>query len=255
MVFKIFVHAVRLVVGHLGEALRIGGLLYLVQFAVVLAVALFAPVRPTAASGFDPANLVVLLPIVVVGLVTNIWIAVAWHRYVLLDEMPGAVVAPFNGERMLAYFGNSLRLFLIALGIAIAVILVAVIAATLSRGAQASSDLLVQLAPLVIYALIAIILYRLALILPASAVGKSIGLRDAWSATAGATGTIVGLAILSVLCVLVLDLPAMLLGNSGAPFVWLGVVWQTAVGWIEVMVGVSILTTLYGYYVEHRPIA
>jgi hypothetical protein len=252
MGFKIFVHAVRLVIGHLGDALHIGGLLYVVQFGAALAVALLTPSQPmTGTSKFDPTYLIYFLPFLVIVIVTNIWIAVAWHRYVLLDEMPGTVMARFNGERMLAYFGNALRLFLVAIAIAIVVIIVATIAAGISRGA----DLLVQLAPLVIYALVAIPLYRLALILPASAVGKPIGLREAWSATAGATGTIVGLAILSVLCAVVLNLPGVLLSNGSGPLLWLGIIWQTLVGWIQVMVGVSILTTLYGYYVEHRAIA
>ena len=258
MGFKIFVHAIRLVIGHLGVALRIGGLLYVVQFATSFAVAFFALDHLTSRNNFDPSYMVWLVPISVMVVVTNIWIAVAWHRYVLLDEMPGAVVARFNGDRIFAYFGKSLLLGLVAVPIVLVAgfAVAGVVSALFAAGAVTSGppSFIIALVPLfLVYVPLAIILYRLALILPASAVGKPIRFGDAWSATRGASGTIVGLAILSVLCIVLLDLPTSLL--QGGPLVWVGLVWQTLIGWVEVMVGVSILTSLYGHYVEKRPIS
>jgi len=256
MGFKIFIHAIRLVVDHLGAALRVGGLLYLVQFGTVMGITLLTAGRITSMRDFDSGLLFYLIVLAIVVIVANIWIAVAWHRYVLLDEMPGAVIPRFNGERMLAYFGRSLLVGLIAIGLILVASIVVGLVATPLLGAGRSSAPAILLTEfvvfLVVYVPLAIVLYRLALVLPAAAVGKPIRLGEAWAATSGASGTIVGLAILSVLCAWLLDLPAMFLANG--PLLWVGIVWQTVVGWIEVMVGVSILTTLYGYYVERRAI-
>jgi hypothetical protein len=256
MGFKIFVHAIRLVIDHLGDALRIGALLYLVQFVVIGAIALLTAGRITSPSDINPRDVLYFTPIIIALIVVNLWIAVAWHRYVLLDEMPGAVVARFNGERMLAYFGRSVLLVLIAIALTVvASIIVGFIAVPLfgsigtSRPAAIIGGLVVFL---LVYVPLAIVLYRLGLVLPASAVGKPIRFGEAWSATAGTSGTIAVLALLSVFSVWLLDLPGLLFSG---PLIWVRLIWQVVTGWIEVMVGVSIITTLYGHYVERRPIS
>ena len=93
--------------------------------------------------------------------------------------------------------------------------------------------------------------YRLSLSLPAAALGEPMGFGASWGATKGAGGDILVLAILSVVAAVVIDLPpAFIFPNLTI----LAVAWQFATGWVILMVGVSILTTLYGHYVERRPL-
>jgi len=93
--------------------------------------------------------------------------------------------------------------------------------------------------------------YRLALILPASSVDKRLGLGEAWAATSGATGDIVVLALISAVAAVVIGLPSLVFTG---PLLPLGILWDAAVTWLSLMVGISILTTLYGHYVEGRPL-
>ena len=209
MGLRIFAHAITLVFSHIGFALRISALLYLVP-AVLYELVIATVVRnPDPLLALRIASPMFLF----LAAAAALWIAVGWHRYILLDEAPGAIAPPFRGDRVLAYFGNSLLVGLIAFGIALVVFLpVGFIAAIIGRAG-----------------------------------GK---LSEAWAATRGSNGTFFALAIVSVLCAAGLTFPVLwITPNLGA---LAGFVWQTATSWIELMVGVSIITTLYGYYVEKR---
>ncbi len=250
MGYKILDYAIGLVFRHFGDALRLSALPYLIQCVATLAVAFLFPMR--AANGhFDASFVAASFVVGVISVVMGLWIAVAWHRYVLLDEMPGAYAPRFNGNRILAYFGNSIILGLIAVVlIVIASVILGLLVAALSPTLGNSSAIGLFIGPFIlIYFPIAVLMYRLGLILPASAVGKPIRMGGAWAATRGATGAILALAFLSVLAVLVLSIPGIFWPGS-----WFATVWGLLVGWVEVVVGVSILTTLYGYYVEKRTI-
>jgi hypothetical protein len=207
-------------------------------------------------AGYDPQDLLLRSPlvllIIVVSAVGLLWVAVAWHRYILLDEMPGAVLPVFRGDRVFAYFLNSLLIGLVALGIGLVVFIpLGPLAAALANSGD--NGVIVAVASTLVAAfIVTALLYRLMPILPASAVDKPIRLSEAWSATSGATESIVILALLSALSIVLLDLPTTFLARHVAW--WAGSVWQLLVTWIEVMVGLSIITTLYGHYVEGRPV-
>lgn len=239
----IFVHSVRQVFGNLPEALRISGVLFGVQAAAGLAI---GPLDP-AAMGTGEVSIVGLLLVLVITLVTSLWIAVAWHRYVLLQEQPGALVPAFRGDRVAGYFGYSLVIALIlipvAMGLALAIGLVAApfMTAEPSMGAAILVGLLVYV-PLVMIG------YRLSVVLPAAALGEPLGLGEAWATTRGETGVMLGLAVISVACAIAIQVPVMFLLGDGP----LAMVWQVAAQWVAVMVGASILTTLYGHYVQKR---
>lgn len=90
------------------------GVLYAVQVVIglILGFGMMANAQmgPGAMGGFGFGALVVLL----VAVVTGLWIAVGWHRYVLLNEKPELLPA-FRQDRMIAYFIRSLILGLIIL--------------------------------------------------------------------------------------------------------------------------------------------
>jgi hypothetical protein len=94
--------------------------------------------------------------------------------------------------------------------------------------------------------------FRVAVILPGTALGKPLTVGRGWAATAGIKGAIFSAALILVLLnvgVTILLGPIM----AGMPIV--GTLINLAVNWVTLMVGVSILTTLYGHVIEGRDLA
>ncbi len=246
MGLRIFMHSVNLVLNQLQGALRISGVLYIASLVVSLVSYYFA----MQAVMTDPTP---PLPSIILGIVVGflyLWIAVAWHRFVLLDEMPQTLLPPFHGDRMAAYFGRSVVLFLVILLIAIVLGFINGIVIAATNG----SPFALMLTTLIIVFVALVLSYRLAPMFPAAAVGRAMSLRDAWAATDGANGTIVALAPISALASVVVDLPVFLIQSlPGGPFI--AFLWTAVTSWFKLLIGVSILTTLYGVYVEKRDIA
>jgi hypothetical protein len=176
-----------------------------------------------------------------------IWIAIGWHRYILLDETPTSLVPQFRGDRVLAYWGYSLVTGIIVGLIALAGGLVVMGLAMAMGPLVATVGLLVLALPIFIVG------YRLAPLFPAAALGRKTSIGEAWASTRGAAGAFIVLAILSTIASAAIDLPANLLRMLPAGGM-LSLLWLTVTGWIKLMIGVSILTTIYGHYVEGRPI-
>jgi hypothetical protein len=247
---NLFMHSVQLVLADWRNALRISGALYLVYAIPALIISIVFPI-PTDPAELMAAGGAVSFWSLVAGLlyfIVLLWLAVAWHRYVLLNEMPSGAIPPFKGDRMLSYFGRSLLIGLVLLCIGIVLMLVtAVLGVVLGP--------LAILVAIVFYVVMTVVSYRLSPILPAAALGQSLSLREAWAATAGASGAIIVLGIVSVLAVIVIDLPVFLLVNLGSVGRILAQLWSIATGWVFMLVGISIITTIYGHYVEKRPLA
>lgn len=252
MGFSIFLHAIWLIFSHVGAALRISAFLYLIPMLALLVGAFVL-----GASGVDVQRTMAswsLVPLLVLAF-CSLWVAVAWHRYVLLDEMPGPVLPVFEGSRIFAYLGKSIILGLLTAVIAFAVFIpVGFLVAGFASANPSSivTQILVLLPVLLAYFVIAVMVYRFSLILPASAVNKPIRLGEAWAATSGGGGTIFQLAFVSAICVVGLEFIGDRLFAANP---WIGLVWQLLSGWLQLLVGVSIITTLYGHFVEKRPIA
>jgi hypothetical protein len=93
--------------------------------------------------------------------------------------------------------------------------------------------------------------FRMALVLPASAVGRPIGVADSWRATRRADGAIflMGGALIVLSWGLRLVFPAQFV----AP--WVALLAAGAIHGLTVMLGISVLTTLHGHLVEGRPLS
>jgi hypothetical protein len=248
---NLFLHSVRLVLSDWRNALRISGVLYLIYAIPSLILTLmFPPGRPagdiSAAQALSFAPIGIILAILM--FVVFVWLAVAWHRYILLDETPAGQLPAFDQSRILAYAGNSILLALILL--VVAVVISMLLSPLIFLGPLVVGIVL----PIVVIAVALVIDYRLGLVLPARALAKPLTLREAWEATRGASSTILVLAIVSALAAVVIDIPAFILGTIPGIGGILALLWTLVTGWLKVMVGVSILTTLYGYYVEKRNI-
>lgn len=246
MALRLFMHSVNLVFTQLNGALRISGVLYLATLALsILGYFLFVQSAMT-----EPGMPLPSLIIVLVTSVIYMWIAVAWHRFVLLDEMPQGMLPPFYNDRILAYLGRSLLICLVVLAIAVVVSFVSAAIATMSGAPYVA----MSLTTLAVIFIALVVSYRLAPMFPGAAVNRSIGLREAWAATAPANNTIVALALISAVASFLVDIPAYLVGNIPALAIF-GLFWSAVTSWFKLLIGVSILTTIYGVYVEKRTIA
>lgn len=249
---NLFMHSVRLVLGDWRNALRVTGLLYLIYAipALVLGQMFPAPAaNPTAEQAMAAMSSLAPVAIVTALLmaVVYVWLAVTWHRYILLDELPSGQLPAFHQKEILAYAGNAILLWLISVVVFLGVGLVASPLAFLGPiGAM--------LIGIIILAVALIVGYRLGLVLPARAVGRRLTFGEAWAASAGQNGTILVLAIVSAIAAVVINIPAMVLAFVPGIGGILATIWQLGTGWVTLVVGASILTTLYGVYVEKRSI-
>lgn len=247
MGFRIFQHSIDLVFKNLSDAFRVSGALYLLGFALsIIGLLFFMPTAGPGQAANFPLQYVVILFVVSI---LYLWIAVSWHRFVLLDEHPASVFPNLHGDRMLAYFGRMLQAGLI---LAVAGAIVGVGLGILVMITQGSPVFAVSGA-MVLFTLLLVVSYRLAPVFPGAAIGRPIGISAAWTATSGSSGAIAVLAIVSAIASVVIDLPTLLLQHVPAGGIFVAI-WLNVTAWVKLMVGISILTTLYGVYVEKRQI-
>lgn len=248
--WKLFVRAVRLLLDHLDAALKLSLVPYLAVAVATIWLGLsfpewigrgeFDPADPPP-TGFVAGQLAVLL----LNTAVTLWIAVGWHRFVLLAEAPNGWLPPLRGPEMLGYFGRSALIGVLIVAVILVVslmlaTLVVPIAPGLAGPVIGAGALFVGM----------ILFYRLAMVLPAGAIGRSMGFGEAMRQTSGHTGTVVVLALLTVGFTLLLEVPTLLDGTGGL----VTLIYQVVVGWIGLMLGVGVLTALYGHLVEGRPV-
>lgn len=253
--WHIFTHSVRLVLNNLDAAFRVSLVLYCVTVAYHIAVFLNPPQMMDMPMG-DGMGETMRLPMVnpgtagllgILGLLTvvaGLWIAVAWHRYVLLSEYPRGWLPRFDGGRMLGYLGRSL-LIAILIGLAILVLMMPLGFLAIALPGLAA------LYPVLAVGVGSILFFRLGVILPAGAVDRKMTLGEAWDATKDGNSTVLVLAGLMMAGSLILQLPSMLNGDPGSI---INLVYGIVVNWFATIIGVSVLTTLYGHFVEGRAI-
>lgn len=248
MGLRIFLHSIKLVFAQFRHALQISAVLYVVSL-VLGGIGFYFQYRAMVANG-PTAIAWQFFVAMVLSTLPYLWIAVAWHRFVLLDEMPHAALPTPPGDRIWSYVGRTFQLALLfAAGGVVFGVLVA-LAAFVGNG---SPFIAIPVAVACI-AIGVLIMYRLAPIFPGAAIGQPVNIGDAWNATRGGSGALFLLAIISAIASFLIDLPMEILVRlPGGQFSSMG--WLAITSWIKLMVGVSILTTIYGVYVEKRAIA
>lgn len=249
--WQIFRHSFRQVTNNLGAAARVSLVPFLIAVLGIVAVFILAGVsgRFREMGGMTPGAVFLILIGVLVYLAMTITIAVNWHRFVLLNE-PVTWWPQFHGARILRYFGRSLLIGLIfgaALGI------VSTVLAVVMRG---GSDGVLGVAILMIVAVLLglPVFWRLSASLPGAAV-EGAGISAAWSNTRGAWGALLMLSVFYIGFALMTGVVSgifTVLAAKSSVFVLVKVIWELAIGWFTMMLVLSILTTLYGHYVEKR---
>lgn len=246
--WQIFTHSVRLVLSNLGNALRVSLVLYLVVAVSQIANYLNPPEMtmmdgiemPVMSTEYSTQNLL----FAILAIVCSLWIAVGWHRFVLAEEYPKGWLPQWHGFSMLIYLGRSILLGLLV------VVCVSVVSLPLGMMIAAAPGLALFL-PFVMVGLGVYLFFRLGAVLPGAALGQKITFSAAWTATKGENGTIIVLAVLVVGASFLLQLPTML---SGSPNSLLSLIYGLVVNWFATIIGISVLTTLYGHFIEKRPI-
>ncbi len=246
---QIFTHSLRQVTGNFPAAIKISGALYLVQIVIGLVLMLLGLQSNMSGShmaGFGFGAVVSLIVIVI----TALWIAVAWHRYVLLVEQPGRAIPEFRAEQMRAYFLRSLVLGIgiVLMGALIGAVVGAVVVPIAMRSGPVVMTLLMGL---LIQVPVMIIAFRISAALPGAAIGVEHPISAGWEATKGEWVPMLQLALIAAVLIFGINLLSIFV-FAQIPVV--GFVWQIVTGWFVMMVGISVLTTLYGHYIQKRPL-
>ena len=231
-------------------ALRMSWIWYIIlalmlAFSTRLSSASEAPNPEAPSAKFFLIDAVTLLLVLFV----NSSLAVHWHRYILLDEVPGMFDTFRLDGKVWRYFGNSLiiMLALIVPSIAIAVpfvLIAAVFAPQLAALGSAIGVIIV----------VSIGFLRLGLKLPAVALGiVDFRFTDAWRASAGNSTRIAGIFMITLSIALIAAAIIATLSLSGSLVgVVIGFILQLAVNWFLTFFMITLLTSLYGFFVQNR---
>lgn len=251
--WKIFAHAVAMVLGNVPAIIRIfwaptalciaviGSFLYLSGMSDYLVWGETVTIPQESIPSFFFAWFFLIW---IVTAIIGAWGVTTWHRYILLEEFTSGFIPRFDIKLAVGYV---LRLFLLG------IIFLAIAVPTgfvLMNVAQVVWP--VALAGLVsMLVLIGVAFLRWSLILPAYAVAKTMGLSEGWNAWTRIRNpgkTALGLIFFYVMFQLIVSFAINLLQFIPPIHGILSVVFQVFLA----ILNISILTTVYGYVVEKR---
>lgn len=243
--WQIFTHSLRQVFGNMGAAVRVSLVPFIGLIVVFIVLgggmmfSMMGRMEQGMEGGMGGGGILLMLVLGVVYVAVFTMIAVNWHRFVLLNE-PVGWMPQVRMDRMVAYFGTALLVGVIMVGLFLVVGLL--IGLTGAVGVVIGVPVLVLLVSQS---------FRFTTALPGAALGQGGGISGAMAATSGEWLTFLALTVIYFVVGIVTGLIAGLL--SMIPI--LGILIYIAYNWAAMMVGLSILTTLYGHYVEKRALA
>lgn len=246
-------HSFGMVFRNFGNALKVSVGPIMIASALLYLTILLTGFTPAWAAtsimlGRNAGTLVAIVAVAVaVYLFVATWIAVAWHKFILVEDYPGFLPA-LSVPSVMAYIRKSFVIGILLLLALVPMLFVAGLALGLlglTQNAMASLVIGFVLGLLLTY-----LWLRLAIVLPGVAIGKSMSNRDAWNATAPMSDDIFGASAILVALNTAISFAADFVLPTGIVY-YLVIV---AINWFTMMVGISLLTTLYGHLVEKRPL-
>jgi len=188
------------------------------------------------------SSLLVLVP----QAVASLWIVITWHRFILLEEAQDGWVPPLRPGRTLAYFALSVGIVLIFAAVAFPVVYATVVlAAALGlRGMAVALTLAVLL-------LLSPLSQRALLVLPASAIGQPLSFGDALTLTRDHYWTMLIVAVSGSAMQHGLSTVLSFVGGTSTVGP-VAALFLTLL--LQPLLWASVLTTLYGVFVEKRPL-
>ena len=246
---RLVIHSFQLLIRNFADALKVS--VFPIVVGVLLGIAAFSVsgitpeviMMASVTGSLPPGGLLALLFVLIMMLFVFSWIAVGWHRFVLLEEYPGYVPA-VTGRPIWPYVLRTMGLALLLL------LVMAVLSGVLGMVLPVVQGAALHLVSGLLAIVMTYIWLRVALVLPAIAVEQPMRLREAWSASEVLSGPIFGASAILVALNFVVGLAQTYYLPSG----FLGQVIGISVTWVTLMVGTSILTTLYGHIVQNRPL-
>lgn len=182
-------------------------------------------------------------------IVSMYWVTVAWHRYVILEEQPGAIFPKFNLGRIWAYIWRLLVLVIvIALGVILPLALLSSIMGGGGRVNVADYSEALRLGPMaVVFNVIGTMLFtyvflRYSPFLVAAAIGQPIRASTGRESTLWARGDIMLLAVGYAVITLITTFVG---GGMQTGFWPVDLAIILALQWVAFMFTISLITTLY----------
>ncbi len=253
--WKIIFHASSMIFRNISMALKI----FSVPFIGMIVALLGSTVVGQFLGLNSPAPMI--FAVVVASIVLLLWGVVAWHRYILLEERPVGLIPMFNFRLIAGYFWRGVLLGLVTIPFFLVLAFVGRLflgAGSLELGQSASNFLtptssiqVFQLLTWAITVVLLVVVMRLSLILPAYALDRPIGMGESWEETHGAMFAIVVLVICLSVLQWVFDFSYQLI----AELQLIGALWQAVTSLFLALLNVSILTTMYGVFIEKRELS
>jgi hypothetical protein len=240
---RILLHALRQVFGNFRQALLLSVLPLLIAVSIVAVVIMKGQywAKPSGA-GFW----ISLAAMALTYAFTFVWLAVRWHRFILLNDHKNLLVPP-PGPAMGHYVGVAL---LTAIILAPAVLVMTGIMYAVFQGGGGALTVLVGL---VLSYLFCALMLILATALPGAAIGAARPIQRAWHGLEPAAGSVLVLTLIGIVSYEIIEaLTAALLGVE--PLKIVAPILFGVIQWLTTLVGLSVLTTLWGHYVEGRPL-
>ena len=245
--YRMLRHVVAQVFGNFRQAARLTLLLTFLPMGLLLVLFLStgATLDPSMGQGDMPnPGMIFLLVLagIVVSAITYCWAAVGWHRFVLLEEYGNGLVPRWHGGFVLSYIGRAILL-------GIVVFLIAFVSSLVLGGLLFALPGVVSLLVVTGWVLgMSWVITRLGLILPAAALGEPMSIGESWRATAPvATDLLVPLFIIALAMSVLGGLVNLMFQGSALGFIPQGLLY-----WIQILLNLSLMTTLYGTQVQGR---
>ncbi len=254
---SIFTHSFKMVLNNLGVAARIS-IPILILLALFIGLSFFAFITLILDTALAiPIGIIGVFIALVATLIVGSIIAISWHRFVLLGEMPKS---DFSDWKDFNYKDYSIQIFKASLIMLLLVIPFIIIISFLGGGLSDdmgnfnSNQLFIEISSFAFAVLYSYIFFRMTIGLPAIAInGERYNFGQSFNKTKEFHGVIFVLSIIAVGVNQAFSWLAYLFPMSGFGVVAIIVaVFLIASSWLMSIVGISVLTTLYGHYIEGR---
>lgn len=242
--WAIFKKSITQIIYNLPDALKISGplwtLIYLITYAIQQSVSTQTGV-PEMRLGL---GLLVFLASILV-ICGFCWVAILWHRFMLLNEGSDNLVTRWKGSRIWSYLKY---LLIVGFSVSFIVMIPFMIIMSILGNVLAENPILFLLIGFVVSVLFYYLSLRFGLVLPSVALDIPITMGASYTDTDDSKGAIL---IASILLVGFTMVVGQLLQITRIDQYTLQLPSFIA-NWFFAMTGISILTTLYGYVVEKR---
>ncbi|MEP3347075.1 MAG: hypothetical protein ABJN34_06030 [Litoreibacter sp.] len=226
---------------NFGAALRLTGLIWIAAKLIIVALGLIMIGTADTATGLAPdaegeipglAATFTVMSFLITFLATA-WISLMWHRFCLGADTPQGAVPSLKGLPFTNYLFSLLLLVVVMAGAGL-------ILGFAERALQPVLPFTAALAlPLVIIFIILWLFLRLATILPATAAGQVLSIKQAWSGSRGKSIWL--LTVLAFIMAIILTLPTILIPSLPI----LKVIISFVTSWLAVLIGTGWLVAIF----------